>query len=152
MKKLFVFLMTILCLSIVISCSNKKEQADDLPQMVDVVLSVKPDPGKINEPITFEAKVTQGKDKVADAEVIFEFWRSKDDKHEKVEIKHTENGIYRLEKSFSQEGTYYIISHVTARDMHNMPKKEFTIGTPSEPEDAAKKDTMDGMEMNEDSH
>ncbi|MEH6907404.1 FixH family protein [Neobacillus drentensis] len=152
MKKLFVFLMTILCLSIVISCSNKKEQADDLPQMVDVVLSVKPDPGKINEPITFEAKVTQGKDKVADAEVIFEIWRSKDDKHEKVEIKHTENGIYRLEKSFSQEGTYYIISHVTARDMHNMPKKEFTIGTPSEPEDAAKKGTMDGMEMNEDSH
>ena len=152
MKKLFVFLMTVLCLSIVISCSNKKEQADDLPQMVDVALTVQPDPGKMNEPITFEAKVTQGKDKVADAEVIFEIWRSKDDKHEKVEIKHTENGIYRLEKSFPQEGTYYIISHVTARDMHNMPKKEFTIGTPSEPEDASSKDTMDGMEMNEEGH
>ena len=67
------------------------------------------------------------------------FGGSKADKHEKVEIKHTENGIYRLEKSFPQEGTYYIISHVTARDMHNMPKKEFTIGTPSEPEDAAKR-------------
>ena len=151
MKKFFVFFVIVLCLGIVVSC-NKKDQGDSLPKMVDVNLSIKPNPGKINEPITFEAKVTQGKDKVNDAEVIFEIWRSKDDKHEKVEIKHTENGIYRLEKSFSQEGTYYIISHVTARDMHNMPKKEFTIGTPSEPEDAAKKDTMDGMEMNEDSH
>jgi hypothetical protein len=153
MKKIFVFLVTVLCLSIVISCSNKKEQADNLPQMVDVDLSVKPDPGKINEPITFEAKVTQGKDKVNDGEVIFEIWRAKDDKHEKVEIKHSENGIYRLEKSFPQEGTYYIISHVTARDMHNMPQKEFTVGKPSEPEDDSNsKDSMDGMKMDESGH
>ncbi|MEH7500449.1 FixH family protein [Neobacillus drentensis] len=152
MKKLIVFLVTVLCLSIVISCSNKKEQADNLPQMVEVDLSVTPDPGKINEPITFEAKVTQGKDKVNDAEVIFEIWRAKDDKHEKVEIKHTENGKYRLEKSFPQEGTYYIISHVTARDMHNMPKKEFTIGTPSEPEDPNSKSSMDGMKMEDEGH
>jgi hypothetical protein len=153
MKKLFVFLVTVLCLSIVISCSNKKEQADNLPQMVDVDLSVKPDPGKINMPITFEAKVTQGKDKVNDAEVVFEIWRSKDDKHEKVEIKHSGNGIYRLEKAFPQEGTYYIISHVTARDMHNMPQKEFTVGKPSEPEDDSNsKDSMDGMKMDESGH
>jgi hypothetical protein len=152
MKKLIVFLVTVLCLSSVISCSNKKEQADNLPQMVEVDLSVTPDPGKINEPITFEAKVTQGKDKVNDAEVIFEIWRAKDDKHEKVEIKHTENGKYRLEKSFPQEGTYYIISHVTARDMHNMPKKEFTIGTPSEPEDPNSKSSMDGMKMEDEGH
>ena len=152
MKKLFVFLVTVLCLSIVISCSNKKEQANNLPQMVEVDLSVKPAPGKINEPITFEAKVTQGKDKVNDGEVIFEIWRAKDDKHEKVEIKHSENGIYRLEKSFPQEGTYYIISHVTARDMHNMPQKEFTVGTPSEPEDANSKDSMDGMKMDGSGH
>ena len=149
MKKLFIFFVTVLCLSIVISCSNKKEQAENLPQMVEVDLSVKPDPGKINEPITFEAKVTQGKDKVNDGEVIFEIWRAKDDKHEKIEIKHSENGIYRLEKSFPQEGTYYIISHVTARSMHNMPKKEFTIGTPSEPEDPNSKDSMDGMKMDD---
>ena len=32
------------------------------------------------------------------------------------------------------EGTYYIYAHVTAEKMHNMPKKEFVIGQPSEPE------------------
>ncbi|MEH7075393.1 FixH family protein [Neobacillus drentensis] len=148
MKKFFVFFVIVLCLGIVVSC-NKKDQGDSLPKMVDVNLSIKPNPGKINEPITFEAKVTQGKDKVNDAEVIFEIWRSKADKHEKMEIKPAENGIYRLEKAFPQEGTYYIISHVTARDMHNMPKKEFTVGIPSEPEDENSSNSMENMNMGE---
>jgi hypothetical protein len=149
LKKLFGFLVIVLCLGIVVSCNNKKDQGNSMPQMVDVDLSIKPNPGKINEPLTFEAKVTQGEDKVDDAEVIFEIWRSKSDKHEKMEIKHTKNGIYRLEKAFAQEGTYYIISHVTARDMHNMPKKEFTVGTPSEPEDDNSTNSMDHMDMDD---
>jgi hypothetical protein len=149
MKKLFIFLMAVLCLGMVVSCSDKKEGADQLPQMVEVALSIKPDPGEINQPIIFEAKVTQGNDQVNDAEVIFEFWRAKDDKHEKIGIVHSEKGIYRLEKSFPQEGTYYMISHVTARDMHNMPKKEFTIGKPSEPEDSNSNTSMDDMETDE---
>ncbi|MFP5115069.1 FixH family protein [Bacillaceae bacterium C204] len=148
MKKFSVFLVIVLCISIVVSC-NKKDQGDNLPQMVEVNLSINPNPGELNRPVTFEAKVTQGKDQVKDAEVIFEIWRAKDEKHEKFEIKHTENGIYRLEKSFNQEGTYYIVSHVTARDLHNMPKKEFIIGTPSEPEDANAKSSMDNMNMDE---
>jgi hypothetical protein len=82
--------------------------------------------------------------------VKFEIWRAHDENHEKVEIKHAENGIYRLERTFEQEGTYYIISHVTARDMHNMPKKEFVIGTPSEPEEPKdSEDSMEHMEMEE---
>lgn len=145
MKKFFVFLVIVICLNIVVSC-NKKDQDDNLPQMVEVNLSIKPNPGELDKPVTFEAKVTQGKDQVEDAEVIFEIWRAKNDNHEKVEIKHSENGVYRLEKSFNQEGTYYIISHVTARDMHNMPKKEFVVGTPSEPEDANAKNSMDNMD------
>lgn len=149
MKKLIIIFMAVLCLSIVASCSIQKEKADTLPKMVEVDLSIKPDKGELTQPITFEAKVTQGKEIVKDAEVIFEIWRANDEKHEKMEIKHAENGIYRLEKSFSREGTYYIISHVTARDMHNMPKKEFTVGKLSEPEDSKHKDSMDGMNMDE---
>ncbi|WP_256358291.1 FixH family protein [Bacillus sp. sid0103] len=148
MKRFTVFLVMVLCLSIVVSC-NKQDQSDNLPQMVEVDLSIKPNPSEVNKPVTFEAKVTQGNDKVNDAEVIFEIWRAKDPNHEKVEIKHTENGIYRMEKSFTQEGTYYIISHVTARDMHNMPKEEFVVGSPSEPEDANAKSSMDDMNMDD---
>jgi len=50
------------------------------------------------------------------------------------EPKNKGNGVYVLERGFSIEGTYYIYAHVTAEKMHNMPKKEFVIGQPSEPE------------------
>ncbi|WML60088.1 FixH family protein [Neobacillus sp. PS2-9] len=150
MKKLVLVFISVLVLSLMASCSNQDENHSEQPQMLDVDLTVNPEKGEINEPITFNAKVTQGKEMVNDADdVIFEIWRSKDEKHEKVEIKNPKDGVYSLEKAFQQEGTYYIISHVTARDMHNMPKKEFIVGTPSEPEDADVKDSMDGMEMDQ---
>jgi hypothetical protein len=147
MKKILFLSFMVLSVFIISACNNKEqqEQADDkLPEFVEVNLSVTPEPGKANEPIVFEAKVTQGEENVEDAdEVKFEIWRAKDEKHEKIEVEHSEDGIYRLEKAFEQEGTYYIISHVTARDMHNMPKKEFVVGTASEPEDPDEmKDSM----------
>jgi len=146
-KKLVLLLIVTLFLGLVVSCSKQEDHTGDMPKMVDVNLSVNPNPGEPNKPITFEAKVTQGKEKINDAEVTFEVWRSKDKNHEKMAIKHSDDGVYRLEKTFQQEGTYYIISHVTARDMHNMPKKEFTVGAPSEKEDAASDHSMDGMNM-----
>jgi hypothetical protein len=152
MKKFKILSILILALLIVSACGNKdnQNQADnELPEFVEVKLTVTPEHGQVNEPIIFETKVTQGEEDVEDAdEVKFEIWRAKDENHEKVEVQHAEDGIYRLEMSFAQEGTYYIISHVTARDMHNMPKKEFVIGTASEPEDPKEsKDSMEGMDM-----
>ncbi|WP_040208616.1 FixH family protein [Neobacillus jeddahensis] len=147
MKKLSLMVVIVLFLGLAVSCSQQKDKTESLPEMLEVNLSIKPANGGVNKPITIEAMVTQGKEKVNDAEVIFEVWRAKDEKHEKVEVKKAEDGLYRLEKSFQQEGTYYVISHVTARDMHNMPKKEFIIGTPSEPENSNTDDAMDGMEM-----
>lgn len=149
MKKLVFMLIALLSVIAAVSCSKQNEESSKMPEMVNVSLSVNPNPGQPNKPITFEAKVTQGKEKINDADVTFEIWRSKDDRHEKISIKHAEAGVYRLEKSFQQEGTYYIISHVTARDMHNMPKKEFTVGTPSEKEDSTSSSSMDGMDMND---
>jgi hypothetical protein len=146
-KKLVYLVASILFLVVLTSCSNAANHSDDQPKMLNVELSTKPKTGEVNQPIMFEAKVTEGNEKVNDAdEVVFEIWRSKDEKHQKFEVKHAKNGIYHLEKSFEQEGTYYIVSHVTARGMHNMPKKEFIVGTPSEPES---KDSMNGMKMDD---
>ena len=132
---------------LVSACNNKQHPANnELPEFVEVNLTVTPENGKANEPIVFEAKVTQGDENVEDAdEVKFEIWRAKDEEHEKITVEHSEDGIYRLEKTFQQEGTYYIISHVTARDMHNMPKEVFVVGTPSEPEDPS--ESKDHMNM-----
>lgn len=134
---LFIFLISILAAC---SSSGKEEEL----HFLEVDLSVTPEHGEVNEPIVFEAKVTYGDEEVTDAdEVIFEIWRAHDENHEKIEVSHSENGIYRLEKTFDREGTYYIISHVTARDFHNMPRKEFVIGEPSESEDNPKSSHMD---------
>lgn len=139
-------LIGIVLLLLLTSCSLTAKKEDQVPEMLNVELSVHPAKGEVNQPVIFEAKVTQGSEKVNDAdEVTFEIWRANDPNHEKIEIKHPKEGVYRLEKSFSQEGTYYIISHVTARDMHNMPKKEFVIGNPSEPEKSSNS-TMEGMD------
>lgn len=150
MKKMTYLVGSILLLVMLSSCgsSNINSNSNGQSQMLNVELSVKPEPGKVGQPITFEARVTQGNDRVNDADdVQFEIWRAKDQQHEKIAIKHPKNGIYQLEKTFSQEGTYYIISHVTARGMHNMPKKEFIVGTPSEPEDPKANNSMNGMNM-----
>lgn len=146
MRKYLFFMLIIGSILIISACNNKDKKADELPDFVEVELTINPEKGNVNEPVVFEAKVTQGDENVEDAdEVTFEIWRAHDEKHEKFKVEHTENGIYRLEKSFQQEGTYYIISHVTARDMHNMPKKVFVVGTASEPEDPSK--STDSMNM-----
>ncbi|MFB3161963.1 FixH family protein [Neobacillus sp. 179-J 1A1 HS] len=83
---------------------------------------------KVNKEVFIEAHVTQGNEKVEDAKKVeFEIWKSDEETHEKVLCEHQGNGIYSISKNFSVEGDYFVIAHVTARDMHNMPKKEFTV-------------------------
>lgn len=146
MKKLLsILFITLVGIVFITGCAQKDEKSEE-PLFTEVELSVNPEKGEVNEPVIIEAKVTYGEEEVTDAdEVLFEIWRSHDEEHEKMEIKHTENGIYRLEKSFEQEGTYYVISHVTAREMHNMPKTEFVIGEASESEE----DSSSQMNMEE---
>lgn len=141
-----IFILTLALLAFLTACSG--EEPMDEPIFVDVELTVTPEKGEVNEPVVFEAKVTYGDEVVEDAdEVIFEVWRAHDEDHEKIEVEHAENGIYRLEKTFDREGTYYVYSHVTARDMHVMPRKEFVIGEPSEPEESPGSTTMDDFDV-----
>ncbi|MGG0716874.1 FixH family protein [Robertmurraya massiliosenegalensis] len=133
---------------IMLTACSKKES--ELPY-VEVDLSVTPEQADVGEMVTIEAKVTYGDEVVTDAdEVSFEIWRAHDEEHEKIEIEHAGEGNYRLEKTFEQEGTYYVISHVTARDMHNMPKREFVIGEASEPEETPSSSHMNHEDSEED--
>lgn len=144
MRYLLVTLIIVFVSLFTIACSQ--QEVDEEPQFLDVQLEASPEKADVNEEITFEAKVTYGTEEVNDAdEVKFEVWRSQAEEHEKIVVEHAENGVYRLKKSFAEEGTYYIIAHVTARSMHNMPKSEFVVGNPSEPEDGSSTD-MDDMD------
>jgi Tfp pilus assembly protein PilP len=152
MKKRFIFTFTLItCMILNLSACTQQEE-EEIPQFLDVKLTVTPEHAEKGEPVLFEAKVTYGEERVTDAdEVSFEIWRANDEKHEKVEVEHKENGVYSLEKTFDIDGTYYIYAHVTARSMHNMPKKEFVVGTASEKEDDSSS-TMTDEEMDHSGH
>ncbi|MDQ0217928.1 hypothetical protein ELQ35_00325 [Peribacillus cavernae] len=127
-------ILTLAVLALLGGCATS-EQKEEMPKMLNVDFTVQPEKAKLDEPVSFEAKVTYGDEKVTDAdEVTFEIWRSQSDKHEKLEAVNGDDGIYKLEKAFSEEGTYYVYAHVTAKRMHTMPKKEFIVGEPSAPE------------------
>jgi hypothetical protein len=150
MKKLLVIILVTFAGLLTAACSQ--QEVEEEPQFLDVQLTAIPDKAQVNEEITFEAKVTYGPEEVKDAdEVKFEIWRAHAEEHEKIVVEHSENGIYRLKKSFNEEGTYYLVSHVTARSMHNMPKIEFIVGNASEPEEGTSSE-MDDKEMNKDEH
>lgn len=142
MKRWLVVLLAAWIGLILTGCSQ--QEVEEEPQFLDVELKANPEKAELNEEIIFEAKVTYGTEEVEDAdEVKFEIWRSQAEEHEKIVVEHDQNGIYRLKKSFKEEGTYYIISHVNARRMHNMPKIEFVVGSPSEPEVEGQSTEMD---------
>ncbi|PLT34987.1 FixH family protein [Bacillus sp. V5-8f] len=132
MKKWYV---PALIICVLLGGCSKAVEKDETPKMLNVDLKVNPETSKPGDQVRFEANVSYGKEKVADAdEVTYEIWRSQSENHEKIAAHNGKNGLYDLEKSFDDEGTYYVYVHVTARGMHAMPKKEFVVGTPSEPE------------------
>ncbi|MFS0781552.1 FixH family protein [Bacillus sp. 1P06AnD] len=150
MKKVWIALLSCVFILALGACGKEDKPSgvkDGELLDLDVELSVNPEQAQVNENITFTAKVKYGGKTLKKAdEVKFEIWRSKSDHHDKKEIQPNEDGTYSLTRSFTEEGTYYIYSHVQAKGIHNMPKKEFTVGKPSEPE--TKEDAAKNMDMN----
>lgn len=85
------------------------------------------EPGVAGE---IEARVWQGDENIDDAdEVVFEIWKDgHEDESENLDGESVGDGIYSLAYTFEEDGVYYVIAHVTARDMHTMPKKAFIVG------------------------
>lgn len=154
MKKYVVIFITIVLASLT-GCADAFNDDAGEPLFLEVELSVQPTEVQPGDPVKFEAKVTYGEETVTDADdVKFEFWRAHDENHEVVIVERAEDGVYQLEESFTEEGTYYVISHVTGRNMHNMPKEEFIVGEASEPEDGYNSQVMefdgdDAIELDE---
>ncbi|MFT9597547.1 FixH family protein [Mesobacillus sp.] len=125
MKSFLVILFTSI-IFILGGCAQESKE-ESLPEMVDVEIVI-PEVIKKGETVALKARITQGKEDVNDADSVqFEIWKEGQETHEKLDAKNTESGIYAIQKSFSEAGKYTIIAHVTARDMHNMPKMEFIV-------------------------
>jgi hypothetical protein len=134
--KRLITLLFIVTVSTLGGCSGKSAEHNHMQaaanvsmEPIKVELGWNPKQGKVNEPVTFKAVVTQAGEAVDDAkEVLFEIV-DKDDESVKVELKGTSagSGTYEAEGTFVQEGTYNVTSHVTARTQHSMPSKELTV-------------------------
>jgi hypothetical protein len=126
-------LMAIFLIVLLAAC-GKEEYA--VPELLEVDLRLPEDKLDPGAEVILEAYVWQGDEAVEDAnEVKFEIQLQGVPDSEILEGQHQGKGIYTAEKQFMEEGIYSITAHVTARDMHNMPKKDLVIGTPSEPTD-----------------
>ncbi len=114
---------------------DMKSAHGDVPDIIDVNIETSPDQLLPNQPVTISAIISQGGDAVNDAnKVEFEVWKRGEKNHEKRKGKHQGEGKYSIERTFPSDGIYYVIAHVSARDMHNMPRRQLIVGTVSDDE------------------
>lgn len=122
------------------------QQAKEVPQIINAEIMI---PARI--PLHTESelsvKVSQGTDVVEDADdVKFEIWKgNSQEEGELLEAEYKKDGVYSIQKTFKEKGLYYVQTHVTARDMHVMPKKQFIAGT-------ATKEELEELERNSQNH
>ncbi|WP_233569737.1 FixH family protein [Falsibacillus albus] len=141
MKRLYSLFTMMLVLALFLSaCGTKKDENSNknggAPEMLNVDLKV-PEQADKGTTVKFDANVTQGGEAVKDAdEVKYQVWMDgmKDDS-KMLDAKNEKDGHYTAENTFNEDGVYYVQVHVTARDMHNMPKTKITIGNPEAAED-----------------
>ncbi|WP_201715428.1 FixH family protein [Rossellomorea arthrocnemi] len=133
MKKTSFFMLVGFLALFIAACGNSKEdngaKDDEKLEPIEAKLDV-PEKGEKGQTVSLSTKVTQGDENVEDAgEVKYEIWKNDHkEESEMVEAKHDKGGVYKAEKTFEEDGMYTVQVHVTARDMHTMPKSEIAIG------------------------
>ena len=145
MKKVSIFMLLGVMTLFLAACgdSNGENSTDEDKKMVQVDANLElPQEAKKGETVSLSTKVTQGDENVEDAdEVKYEIWKNgKKEESEMIEANHDKEGIYKAEKTFEEDGMYTVQVHVTARDMHTMPKAEIAIGEVEAGEHAEKSD------------
>ncbi|KYC97176.1 hypothetical protein B4102_0831 [Heyndrickxia sporothermodurans] len=133
MKKILLSILFISTL-IIAGCGTKDNgngSNEKSVEPINVVLDLQ-EKAKVNENIPLSATVTQGKEKVADAaKVEYEVWEEgAKDSSKMIKATNEKNGKYTGKVAFDHDGVYTIQVHVTARDMHMMPKKSVVVGNP----------------------
>jgi peptidoglycan hydrolase CwlO-like protein len=131
MKKI-VFLAIMALMTVYMSaCSttdSHSEMTKTMPDPIEVTLKV-PSKASVNQEVPLKAIVKQGNKVVKDAdEVKYETWKDNTkDKDSMLDAKNENNGAYTAHVKFDQPGVYDVQVHVTAREMHDMPKTKIVI-------------------------
>lgn len=137
MKIMKNLLIIMLIASVLSACTAKNEPAvtDKDKAILDAELML-PKEIALHQEAALEVRVTQGGEAVEDAvQVQFAIWRlNSEGTSTLIEAKHEQDGIYRVNYTFEEDGVYSIQSHVSARSQHVMPKRQIAVGSVSEEE------------------
>ncbi|HHW39316.1 MAG TPA: FixH family protein [Bacillales bacterium] len=116
----FLFLVILL-----VGCSSSEDEFI----FPEAAFTMSSDVVKVNEPLTFEVKITAGEKEVKDADVSFEYWLDEkaDEQHTTMPAENVGDGTYTGEISLSEPGIYSVYFHADALDMHLMDKYQFTV-------------------------
>lgn len=142
MKKKLSFLFLAFVLIVLAACGNDENENADTNLDELVPLEVEPfevpEEADVDETIELKAGVIYGDEDVTDAdEVVYEVWEEGDQENsEMIDATNNEDGTYTAETSFDHDGLFHVQVHVTARDLHTMPKKEVTVGEGGEYEES----------------
>lgn len=123
-KKLVIpFFLVVILLA---GCTSSKEEEFVFPE---AAFTLSAETVKVNEPITFDLKITAGDKAVKDADVKFEYWLEEkaDEEHTTIPAENKGDGIYRAAVKIAEPGTYFVYFHADAMDMHLMEKYQFAV-------------------------
>ncbi|MGG3195269.1 FixH family protein [Priestia aryabhattai] len=129
-KRISIFIIS-LCL-LLTACGQEPAQSTNAeqPKPLDVNLQG-PEALQKNESGIYKAEVTYGDEKMKndDVEMIeFEIEKKDDEgKGQMLKPKQVGEGVYEIQTSFSEPGTYTVQSHVSAKGTHNMPLITVTV-------------------------
>ncbi|KMY49955.1 FixH family protein [Peribacillus loiseleuriae] len=135
MRKCFFILLAFILVCIMSGCKTTSSTSQEKMQVIEADILL-PDVVLLNQEYIFKVHVTQGSSNVDDAkDVQFEIWNATNTQDsEMLQAEFTGNGTYTVSKRFSKDGVYYVQTHVTARGLHVMPKKQLMVGDVSEEE------------------
>ncbi|MGX2961067.1 FixH family protein [Peribacillus sp. JNUCC 23] len=134
MRKYIFILSAFILVCMISGCNATSSSSQEKMQVIeaDIILS---DAVSLNQECIFKVHVTQGSSNVDDAQdVQFEIWNATTQDSEMLQADFTGNGTYTVSKQFSKDGIYYVQTHVNARGLHVMPKKQLIVGKVSEEE------------------
>jgi YtkA-like len=125
------------------SSEDKTVKDDKSPQQLKADIAA-PEEVFLNKETVLEVKVTQGKKAVDDADVKFKVWKGSNiDDSKMFDAEHVKEGTYKIKTSFSEDGIYYVQTHVTASDMYVMPITHILAGDVPEEELKALEESLD---------
>lgn len=129
-------LLLIIPMLLVYGCGQKEDHnqhheghtsSSPTSQTITVTFQAHPEKVKANESVMLHTTVKEGDKGVAKAKVEFEIWKSDKKEHEKYPANEEPNGVYSVNKSFSEAGTYNVIVHVNTDKTHQMTEGTFQV-------------------------